>query len=408
MSQESPMITRRNFLKGTAAAAAPALLRAPAFLTMPAFLAQCSAYPRLAGSDGSDPIQNAKANGLTDPILAAMNVGITAPNSHNTQPWKFRILSPLEMLLFVDEGRILPVTDPPVRQVHISQGTFLELLSIGASSIGYAAQVEYFPEGTYESTQPGKKPVARVRLVKEQLPIDPLFEAIAVRHTNRAEYEGPLVSREEIERVQAAAQPRSEKPHAKTVSIHGDGMKPYLDLFFRAIERETLTYRTSDETRGWFRFSDREIQTKRDGLALPDQGVTGFTRWMVETFFLSADPAQFHDEGNNRLFLERYKAKIDSARALYFWHTDSNSLLDWVKTGRDYARFQLALMKAGLRMHPLSQVLQEYQEMNDLRSEFEKLSGFRAPGKVQMLVRIGRSNYQYFTPRRPLRDMIHS
>ncbi|HNL02610.1 MAG TPA: hypothetical protein PKJ30_15975, partial [Leptospiraceae bacterium] len=69
---------------------------------------------------------------MSDPILIAINVGITAPNSHNTQPWKFRIISPLEMILYVDEKRILPVTDPPVRQVHISQGTFLELLSIGA------------------------------------------------------------------------------------------------------------------------------------------------------------------------------------------------------------------------------------------------------------------------------------
>jgi hypothetical protein len=211
-----------------------------------------------------------------------------------------------------------------------------------------------------------------------------------------------MISPAEIEKVEADA----GAGYTKRVAIYGEDMKPYLPLMNSAMELETMTYRLSDETRGCFRFSDREIQEKRDGLGLPDQGVTGFTRWMIETFFLSREPEKFHDPANNKLFLERYKKKIDSARALYYWSTSSNTIVDWVKTGRDYARFQLALMKAGLRMHPLSQILQEFPEMDDLRAKFEKISGVRAPGKIQMIVRIGRSDYKYFTPRRSAKDMI--
>ena len=385
------MISRKKFLYSSTP-----------LLTVPLFLEQCGTHPRLTGPDGADPIQNARSNGMSDPILMAINVGITAPNSHNTQPWKFRIISPLEMILYVDEKRILPVTDPPVRQVHISQGTFLELLSIGASQLGYSAKIELFPEGTYPSIEPGKKPVAHVQLVKDASAPDSLYSMVAERHTNRAEYEGPMISPAELEKVEADA----GAGYAKRVAIYGDDMKPYLPLMNSAMELETMTYRLSDETRGWFRFSDREIQEKRDGLGLPDQGVTGFTRWMIETFFLSREPEKFHDPANNKLFLDRYKKKIDSARALYYWSTSSNTIVDWVKTGRDYARFQLAMMKAGLRMHPLSQILQEFPEMDDLRAKFEKISGVSAPAKIQMIVRIGRSDYKYFTPRRSAKDMI--
>jgi hypothetical protein len=85
----------------------------------------CSSInPRLTGKS-DDPIGNAEAKGFEYPILKAISTGITAPNPHNVQPWKVKIINPTEMLLFVDEKRLLPVTDPPTRQIHIGQGTFL-------------------------------------------------------------------------------------------------------------------------------------------------------------------------------------------------------------------------------------------------------------------------------------------
>lgn len=74
-------------------------------LTVPMFLKYCATtvYPRLTGKSGFDPIDNALAEEVQYPILKAINVGITAPNPHNTQAWKFKITSPLEMILYVDE-----------------------------------------------------------------------------------------------------------------------------------------------------------------------------------------------------------------------------------------------------------------------------------------------------------------
>ena len=142
------------------------LLQTGAVLTVPMFLKYCASteYSRLSGRSGNDPLENANLENYQEPILKAINTGITAPNAHNTQAWKFKILNPMEMILYVDEKRILPETDPPTRQIHISQGTFLELLKIGAKQIGYDTEIKLLPEGDYKIEETGKKSVAQVKL----------------------------------------------------------------------------------------------------------------------------------------------------------------------------------------------------------------------------------------------------
>ncbi|MBK6605728.1 MAG: hypothetical protein IPG24_09670 [Leptospiraceae bacterium] len=72
----------------------------------------------------------------------------------------------------------------------------------------------------------------------------------------------------------------------------------------------------------------------------------------------------------------------------------------------DYARFHLAVTSLGLKMHPFSQALQEFPEMEKERGKLELLTGVTGKEKVQMIVRLGRSGYRYFTPRRNYKDMI--
>jgi hypothetical protein len=86
--------------------------------------------------------------------------------------------------------------------------------------------------------------------------------------------------------------------------------------------------------------------------------------------------------------------------------TDTNEQLDWIKTGRTYARFHLAITKLGLYTHVYSQVLQEFPEMAELYDEFHQLLGIQAPERVQMAVRIGRAKKAYVAYRRNADDFI--
>lgn len=382
------------------------LFRSGAILTVPVFLKYCSSadYPRLSGKSGDDPLLNSGMEGYAEPALKAINFGITAPNAHNTQAWKFRILNPNEFLLFVDEKRILPVTDITTRQIHISQGTFLEIMKIGSRGFGYNTDIKFFPEGEYPISEIGKRPVAKISLSPAgKNSAGMLFKEIKNRATNRTKYEGALITIEESVKILEQATPMNTKT---SFVLSEETMKPYIDLFYESMKLETKNIRLADESRTWFRFSDKEIQEKRDGIALPGNGVTGFTRWMAETFFIGPEPEKFHDPKGTDVFMKRYKENIESAKGIVYWQTKTNGLKDWVLAGMDYARFQLAITGMGFVMHPMSQILQEYPEMQNLQKKFDLLTGISAPSKIQMIVRIGRSDFRYMTPRRNLRSML--
>lgn len=396
-NQEQINISRADLLRGAGAGGV--------LLTMPALLASCGPEgARLAGPGGQDPIENARAAGLDTPALIAINCGITAPNPHNTQAWKFLIKGEREFELYVDETRLLPRTDPPGRQIHIGQGTFLEHCAIGAGQLGLRAAVELFPEGVYGTDQAGTRPVARVRLEADPgVKKDPLYQAIPARATNRTDYRGPLITAAEFARLKTLVGPT----HAALQFVnHPDEMAALTELAFKAMEVETRTVARGEESRLWFRLSDEEIYSKRDGISLRGSGFSGVKLWLVRNFFFSLDKEEFHSVASQDAFLGPYHETLKTTKAYLLWRTAANTPVDWVRTGRDYARVQLALTSLGLVLHPVSQILQEYPELEELRARFGEQVKVQAGEKVQMLARIGRSDYSFHAPRRPVDEMI--
>jgi hypothetical protein len=75
---------------------------------------------------------------------------------------------------------------------------------------------------------------------------------------------------------------------------------------------------------------------------------------------------------------------------------------DWITTGGAFIRARLAAAQLGLRFHPISQVLQEYRQMDQLPTEMNTLTGVAEPAKLQMLVRVGRASQPGLSPRRDL------
>lgn len=364
---------------------------------------------RQLGAAGHDPLENALARGLQDrPILVALNAGITAPNPHNTQAWKFRLVGDAgdTALLYVDESRLLPVTDPTHRQIHIGQGCLLETTALAAARLGYACRIDLFPEGrNYRVPQSiGRQPVARIQLIRSaSLQLDPLAGAIAARHTVRSAYMGPLLTPDELESVITLACPAGSRVQPV---LGADALRAHLDRHFAGFEREVLTRRTAEESRQWFRIGEREIFSKRDGISLRDNGIGSFERWLLETFFLSKEPEVYFAEENTHRFLARYRENLNTARAGVIVIAPANRPADWIQSGRDYVRLQLAATRLGFVSRPMSQLLQEFPEMSDLAAEFSRFAGVAAPAKIQMCLFLGRGDTAYYSPRRPLDDII--
>lgn len=355
-----------------------------------------------AGSKPTDPRPSPDA--YDRPVLKAIACGLNAPNPHNTQAWRFRLLSDTEMLFFIDPARLLPATDPPARQIHIGCGCFLALLQTGMSARGYVVRLRYFPEGEYtQLADIGKKPVAHVQLVKQTTNPDPLAAYINARRTNRLPYEGPLIQTAEYDQWVKVAQPAHVTP--RLINDPTDLTK-HLDMLIEAMHVETLTYARHEESRSWFRESDEQTAIHRDGLCLPANGTTGLKKWIAEWLMSGKKPDRWHGNSARNSFLSDYDKTSRTARGLVLLTTPTNTPSDWLRTGIDYARFQLAGAQLGFYMHPMSQALQEYAEMNTLRGRFEQLTGVVAPQKIQMAVRVGRAETPFLTYRREVSDFI--
>ncbi|MCB1303462.1 MAG: hypothetical protein KDK37_04270, partial [Leptospiraceae bacterium] len=177
------------------------LLNAAGFLTAATLSQYCSTVSktRYSGSESVEPLASAHDLGLTDPILIVLNAGISAPNPHNTQAWKFKVHSSMSAVLYVDEDRVLPATDPTYRQIHIGQGCFLELASIAAGALHMELNITLLPEGYSLPRDLGRKPIAKLELkpATEQRS-DPLAAMIGKRHTVRSAYDGPLITESEL------------------------------------------------------------------------------------------------------------------------------------------------------------------------------------------------------------------
>ena len=341
----------------------------------------------------------------TDVRIRALSYATLAPNAHNTQPWLVA-LRPDALELFVDGSRLLPETDPPYRQTHISQGTFLELLAIALAEEGVASDVSYFPEGEYGNDVLRPLPVARLTLAKGAVVKDPLFSAITTRRSNKGIYDSKrLLSAEET--LALARAPREGEVSVRIVDA-ADARGRIAALCTEAMAVEVQAVARNVETARWFRFSEREVEETRDGFGLAQTGRGALTRWFAETFLLdrkgAADPRGMFARGA----IDSVRQQAGSAAAFGVLSDRANTRRAQVIAGRAYARIALTATALGLAMHPLSQALEEYPDMAKIKARLEAEVGLPSGGTVQMLFRLGHSDPTPHTPRRAVGDILRS
>lgn len=343
----------------------------------------------------------------TDIRMQVLAYAILCPNPHNKQPWIIRLTGPMSFDLYVDRERLLPQTDPVHRQIHIGQGTFLETLSIAATGLGYRAVIDYFPHGIYSSTEVVDKPVASIQLAKSTATeTDPLFNYLLVRHSNKREYDGYRLTKAEIATLQKVHDAYSD--FALTFQDTPAAKASLVKTLTEAMQIEVSNRERDMETIEMFRFNDDEVRQHRDGFGVAQAGLTGPTKFIAETFFLNRkkvekDPTDF---GNQAVDMTR---KVAQSTNTFAWIlTPSNTRLDQVKVGRDYCRMNLQTAMMGLAQHPMSQVLQEYDDMLDLQNSFKESFNIDSNDTVQMLFRLGRAESVQHGPRRLVKQLIRT
>lgn len=339
-----------------------------------------------------------------DPRRRLLGFARLAPSSHNTQPWRVRLTSNGGLELFADPSRLLPEVDPMARQTYISQGTFLELLEISARGMGIEAKCEYFPRGLPPLDEIGKLPVARVsfgsrRAAREST----LIRAMLARQTNKR----PFDPRKPLSEAQWAALRAAAGGGAVWRQVTAASERRALaDLLTEAMAVEVASPARNRECAAWFRFSDQELAQRRDGFGVAHGGTTGPAKWFAETFVLSRARASDPQSAFARGAVAITGKQAHSAPAFAALVTSTNTPLSQVLAGRAYARVDLEAARQGIKIQPLSQALEEYEEMSVIRRRMERLIGAQAGGTVQMLFRLGHASAAARTPRRAVAELL--
>ncbi len=337
--------------------------------------------------------------------MTLLSYAILAANPHNKQPWLIELTGPLSFDLYVDPDRLLPETDPPYRQIHIGQGTFLENLALAAPHHGYRAEIRTFPQGQYSNTALERKPVASILLHKEsEVARDPLFNQILARRSNKRAYDNQAVKPAELEILQSIF---SQSPFSLTIDTSPERREALAQMMIKAMIVESSGRQRDMETLSMFRFNDEEMEKHRDGFGFGQAGLTGMKRFMVE-MFSSREAAEELGSSWIEETIKLTTAQAESAMAYGWIISTSNSRLDQVLVGRVYERLNLQATALGLAMHPMSQILQEYEDMIPLQRTFRSSLNLPAGHTVQMLFRLGHAEPTPHAPRRSARGLLQT
>jgi nitroreductase len=337
--------------------------------------------------------------------LTLLRSAIRAPNPHNAQPWIVELTGSNGIRLFVDRSRLLPFSDPFARQIHISQGCFLELLELAARSSGYRAVITYFPEGEYANNTIDDRPVAAIELYADPATLpDALFNEIPRRVSIKTPYQpNRILSPIDAATLETAS--NSEGIQWRMIQEKTQ-LQTLADLCKQAMAIEVASRDRDRETARWFRFSDQELAEKRDGFGLAQSGVFGARKWFAETFLLNRERAEDPHGSftSGAITLAGEQAATASAFALLIG--GKNTRLEQLRAGRAYARVHLTAARLGLAMQPLSQLPEEYAEMAGVQRHMKEILSIPKNQTVQMLFRLGYAKPTPLSRRREVRSLL--
>jgi len=302
-----------------------------------------------------------------------------AANSHNTQPWKFRIETN-RIRILPDLNRRCSAVDPDDHHLFVSLGCATENLVLAAQAHGLHAHVSM--KCTSDAVQVDFEPTV---LSKSQL-----FQAIPKRQCTRASYDGRQVPTDQLAVLEAKAQ---DNEVAVQMFTDKRDLEEILEYVVAGNSQQMEAPAFVNELKEWIRFSESAAVRYRDGLFTASSGNPKLPNWMGNFLFKLA----FKTDSEN----DKYRNQIRSSSGVIAFVSEHNSKDNWVTVGRCYQRFALQATALGLRHAFINQAV----EVPAVRTQFaEYLNvGDRRP---DLLVRFGYGPELPRSLRRPVSEVI--
>ncbi len=353
------------------------------------------------------PWKKTYAGQFQDPRIRIAAQGLLAANSHNMQPWKIQLDQKDSKIfyLFTDSQRLTPEVDPYARQIMITQGTFLEYVSIAAGELGYQARIDLFPNGTYEEDRllasMDNKPVAKITLIKDVPINNSLYKYMFLPDTNRSPYKVEQLSERQITELESI----SMEDITVKVYENQEDIRRLGDYAISGAAAEAKVERVMEETQVIFRANEFQKNKYRYGFSVEGQGTSGMMRHIMQGM-VTLFPSLNQGKTASDLFIKSTREAVKSTAAYVIISSKDNSRKSQVKSGLAYSKLILTAHGLGLAMQPLSQVLEEYLEMQALYEGIHR-DYAKDGGTIQMLVRIGKATKKTpLTMRRDVSELI--
>lgn len=305
-----------------------------------------------------------------------------APNSHNTQPWKFR-LGAETIDILPDFSRRTPVVDPDDHHLYVSLGCAAENLLIAARASGRPAELAVLPDrdaGTWVRIVLGRGPRSDVELC----------EAIPRRQSTRAKYDGRALSADELRQLAEAAALPGVDVLFVTERERLDEALEFIQAGSSAQVDDPAFVR---ELKHWIRFNPRAALKSGDGLLGKCAGSPGAPDWLGPFIFDLA----FRQGTENK----KYARQLRSSAGLAVFVTERVDPEGWIEVGRSFERFALRATALGIRHAHLNMPI----EVPSVRPGFAAWLGI--PGRrPDLVVRFGKARPMPMSIRRPLPEVI--
>ncbi len=328
-----------------------------------------------------------------------LSYAILAPNPHNLQPWRADLRQDGVITIWHDPARMLPETDPFSRQLVIGHGCFLETAAIAAREFGIELAISAFPQGEPTRTTLEDRPIARIEL-KSGGQKDRLFDAITRRFSAKVPFE-----KDRPVAAAAAAQISAAAVHPGcrfTITSDVAEVAALRQALGHAMELELRTPPKLKESIELVRVGYSEIVANPDGIDLggPFFEIMNQLGQMSRASMLDTSGQAFMST------VDRYWAMANTTSTIGWLTTQGNDRQAQIMAGRVYQRLALTCATLGVALHPMSQALQEYDEMSGLQRRVLGMLKPAADEQVQMLLRLGYADRLKASPRRAVERIM--
>lgn len=316
-----------------------------------------AAYDRLAAEIWRGPQPGAA------PLRELVRCATLAPNSHNTQPWRFS-LGADGLRLTADFAGRTPAVDPDDHHLFISLGCALETMIQAAPALGLHAEAVPLPDGG-----------ALLHTAPAAVRASALSAAIARRHSTRSAYDDAPLPLFELDAMAAAG---GADPAVGLALVTAPEARAALAaLIIEANRAQMRDAAFVAELLDWIRFSHGAALASRDGLFAGTMGNPVVPQALGRLVF----PLVFTEAAET----DRLARLLGATPAFAVFAAAQATPAGWIATGRAVQRLCLQATALGLSTAFVNQPV----EVAAMRPGLAALAGF-GDRRPDLVLRLGR------------------